>query len=483
MYSLYFEDFETKVPGGYPSPGSGRRAYLQRVGNQIMGKRRLWISTGLLLAMVGTASAQTLARPGWVGNGLNTDPWWQRAVFYQVAAPPTDAVDFKYISARLDSLRALGVDALLLPAPTLPADGNAPNPALDDLDDLLRQASGQGMHVLLTLHAANPKADLSGIARFWLSRGVTGLYVDTPPETNSEDKQTIVQSVRKLASGALGQRIVISDLDLASPDTAKEPARHASVNRTSRASAPSVAQLQIDTRLNRLPAFDAASLRPLLAQTIAQPNLLLDIRPPSTAAVSTDAHPPLAELVAAIALVTHPASLIDSSANLVVEPSPDRTAAPEQPEQPAKPAPPPPPPGTYLPYVPYVPPAKPHTAPAPTPKPADPLTTWYRQLATLHHTNAVIRSGSKIFFDFDSQNALVWVNRPASPSPLTPPVVVACNLSSSPVKLSLGAAMKSLNLQGWFLRTLLRSDDAMGGQDINAVTVPPFGVYIGELRR
>ncbi|HEX9198243.1 MAG TPA: hypothetical protein VF865_01695, partial [Acidobacteriaceae bacterium] len=149
------------------------------------------------------------------------------------------------------------------------------------------------------------------------------------------------------------------------------------------------------------------------------------------------------------------------------------------------PTPPPPaplPPGTYLPYVPYSPPAKPHPA-ASKPVQTDPLTTWYRKLNALHHDNAVIRSGSKVFLDFDAQNALVWVNRPASPSPSTPPIVVACNLSSSPVQLSLAAAMKELNLHGFFLRTILRSDDAMGAQDLNSVNLPPFGVYIGELRR
>ena len=100
----------------------------------------------------------------------------------------------------------------------------------------------------------------------------------------------------------------------------------------------------------------------------------------------------------------------------------------------------------------------------------------------LHHDNAVVRSGSKIFLDFDAQNALVWVNRPASPSPLNPPVVVVCNLSSSPLQLSLTAAIKQLNLRGFFLRPLLRSFDAMGAQPLDNVTLPPFGVYIGELR-
>jgi hypothetical protein len=40
-----------------------------------------------------------------------------------------------------------------------------------------------------------------------------------------------------------------------------------------------------------------------------------------------------------------------------------------------------------------------------------------------------------------------------------------------------------LDLHGTYLRTLLRSDAAIGPEDLNSVTLPPFGVYIGELKR
>jgi hypothetical protein len=94
-----------------------------------------------------------------------------------------------------------------------------------------------------------------------------------------------------------------------------------------------------------------------------------------------------------------------------------------------------------------------------------------------------VRYGSVSVLNFDDQNALVWVIRPAANSPLAPPVVVACNLSSSPQQLSLTSAVHSLNLRGSFLLTLLRSDQAMGPQDLDAVALPPFAVYIGELHR
>ncbi len=94
----------------------------------------------------------------------------------------------------------------------------------------------------------------------------------------------------------------------------------------------------------------------------------------------------------------------------------------------------------------------------------------------------MLKTGSKIFLDFDAQNAVVWVTKPAANSPrLTAPVVVICNLSAAPLQLSLADAMKKLGLRGFYLRTLLRTDHAMGAQDLNTINVPAFSVYIGEL--
>ncbi len=433
----------------------------------------MWARVCLLFALTCTLSAQTLARPGLAGSGLDKNPWWQRAIFYQVDSP-AESTDFKAIAARLDALRALGVDALLLPAPALPPNGGALPPSIEDLDTLLRQSSAHSIRVLLTLPPSSSAADLSGVARFWLSRGVAGLHIATPPGTSPEAAQTMTEAVRKLAAGTVGQRIILSDVDLALPGANQAPSHRPSPRAAARTSG---AQLQIDSRLNSLPTIDAATLRGFLVQTLAQPNLLLDVRPPNSAAS-------LAHVVATVALLTLPSSLINSDAHLTIEPAPDLSPVSEESEPAAKPTPPPqPPPGTYLPYVPYVPPSRPKPKAAPKPVPPDPLTVWYQQLMALHHGNAVVRNGAKTFLDFDAQNALVWVDRPATSSPQTPPVVVICNLSASPTQLSLTDAMNHLNLHGWFLRPLLRSYEAMGAQPLDSISVPPFGVYIGELRR
>ncbi len=57
------------------------------------------------------------------------------------------------------------------------------------------------------------------------------------------------------------------------------------------------------------------------------------------------------------------------------------------------------------------------------------------------------------------------------------------NLSAQPVELSIADAMMKLNLRGFFLRTLLRSDDAMGAEDLERVRLAPYGVFIGEVSR
>jgi hypothetical protein len=148
-----------------------------------MGGRNRFCLVVLLLLAALSAPAQTLARPGQPGSGLNADLWWRQAVFYQIAASPANppggspaeqlrlqqSADYKSIAARLDALHSLGVDALVVPTPPLPAS-LAPDPALDDFDDLIHQAALRGIRVLVAFPAASVTADLAPTARFWLRK-------------------------------------------------------------------------------------------------------------------------------------------------------------------------------------------------------------------------------------------------------------------------------------------------------------------------
>jgi glycosidase len=110
------------------------------------------------------------------------------------------------------------------------------------------------------------------------------------------------------------------------------------------------------------------------------------------------------------------------------------------------------------------------------------LLNWYRRLSALAHGNRTINSGSMTTLNHDDQNILVWVRRPKTPSPSTPAIVVLENLSAQPVTVSLKEDMQRLHLRGTFLRTVMRSDTGMGGMSLSKATLPPYGVFIGELR-
>ncbi|HXE08591.1 MAG TPA: hypothetical protein VN612_11895 [Acidobacteriaceae bacterium] len=456
-----------------------------------------------LFAIAPLASAQVLVHPGWARSHSAAEPWYKRAVFYEIGHPiergstcrtnegapalcgNLGQVDFKPLADQLDAMQSTGIDAIIVKPPALPSlsgasaeQAIAAQSALDAFDDFTRQATARGIRVLVDIEAAHADADLAGRARFWLTRGVAGLRLELLRDISPQERDAISASARSAAASIAGQRIVLIDTPGAAPATAPLSPRPAAARRSSHAAAEAAPQLEVLTLSGPL---TAASLRPVLAQALSAPDKLLDTHP--TADTPDGAH--LADVLATIALVTGPSALLDPVQPLQlpatqprIEPEDDSV------KPPAPPIPQQPPPGVYLPYVPYVPPPRPQKKAAPPPPaPADPFTVWIGKLAALHHSNQALRTGSKTLLDFDAQNTLVWVARPSSPTPQNPPVVVLCNLSAQPVQLSLAEAVKKLNLHGFFLRTLLRSDSALGAQDLEAVKLPPYGVFIGELRR
>ena len=115
---------------------------------------------------------------------------------------------------------------------------------------------------------------------------------------------------------------------------------------------------------------------------------------------------------------------------------------------------------------------------------ADPqsLLNWYRQLSALHHSNPTINAGANITLNHDDQNLLTWVRKPQAVTAISPAIVIICNLSAQPAQISLKDDMQRLRLKGSFLRAILRSDNATGPMHLESMTIPPYGVYIGELR-
>jgi hypothetical protein len=444
--------------------------------------RRLLILL-LACALSPFAPAQTLARPGWAGSGMNTDPWWKHAVVYHVNPAnfsPSEGSPLRGITERLDYLRSLGVDALLL-TPIQPGSTQAQaiDPSLgtlDDLDDLIHQASRHNIRVLLDL--APGTEDLSTVARFWLNRGVAGLHLIGT--TTSAPTVLQLAELRRASASYLGQRVIIGDFDRST--LAPTPQRG-----TSARSLLDAPQLLLDTRVGTVPQLSASTIRPAIddAQSLIQAGrsmpLLFTDGPTYTRSMSRYADGQhdlaIAKVVATLLFTTGAASQIyyGQELGLTVESPPSTNSSSilirwDAPFPPARGQP------TRV----YSPSATPNVAI----EEADPtsLLNWYRSLSELHHGNATITSGTTISLNHDDQNVLAWVRKPRAVSTISPVVIVICNLSASPVHLSLKPDMLRLHLRGSFLRTLLRSDHGRGPMDLESTTLAPYAVYIGELR-
>ena len=469
--------------------------------------RRTTICLAVLVALLFSAKtpAQTLARPGWVGSGMTAQSWFKHAVLYRIdtrtfARGAKDSESgggtggtLKGIAERLDYIHDLGVDAILL-EDLAPSTGTSPiEPAfgtIDDFDELSLQASRRNLRILLTLSHPDP-----ALARYWLTRGVAGFYIPGDPGSPA------VAAIRKLLPSFVGQRVLITDADL-SGNAAKAPAN----------------ELQLDQALLKLPASAATNAAAGIRAALEGSQAMLRAGAPAIAtdaqglSHSIDRFAPAgsdreaARTIAAVLLLNRSVPVIyagqelgvASGAAAMIPWGKPPIAEPEPAEEAAAPKPTPPPaapPAAFVAserYVPYIAPVKPVKPAAPAPP--DPSTAagqelnptsvlrFYRQLIQLHHGRTSVRDGDETLLNYDSANALVWVRKTANPSLTNPPLVVICNLSGTPLSLPIKADLTSLHLRGSFLRSVLNPDSQKVSMDLNPVVLPPFGVYIGELR-
>jgi alpha-glucosidase len=443
-----------------------------------------------------SAPSQTLARPGWAGSGINTDVWWKHAIVYQVNPinfnPPTDkdtpGSGLRGVAQRLDYIHSLGADALLLT--TIQPDAahaQSIDPAygtLDDLDDLIHEASRHNIRILLDLDPKTPAADLPNVARFWLNRGIAGFHIiGATPEAHAQAAE-----LRKATATYLGQRILIGDVDPTLPSSPQK--------RTYKAPDPQITQLLLDTRLGAVTPLNSAAVRSAVESTesIAQAGhnlpLLASDGPSFQRSMSRYADGKndlaIAKLLATILFTTRAQPLLYYGQELGVPAPQSSEPAPATPS--ADPiitwdAPPPPPKGKPAP-PPEPETSTPNTTPNAALEEADPasLLNWYRKLIELHHSNATINSGEYLTINRDDQNVLIMIRKPRNVSPTNPILVILCNLSGEPAHLSIKKDTMKLHLRGSFLRTVLRSDNGMGTMHLESMTLPPYTAYIGALR-
>jgi Alpha amylase, catalytic domain len=435
----------------------------------------------LACAIVTPALPQTLARPGWVGSGINTDVWWKHPVLYQVN-PANFSDGLSGVAKRLDYIQTLGVDGLLLTAIQPDAThAQSVDPAygtLDDLDDLIHEASRHNIRVMLDLDPHIPASDLTNVARFWLNRGIAGFHViGATPEAHAQAAE-----LRKAASSYLGQRVLIGDVDPSLPSSPQQ--------RTYKAPETQNTQLLLDSSLGSVARLNPAAVRAAIESTenIALAGhaipLIASDGPSFQRSMSRYAdskhNVEIAKLLATILFTSRAQPMLYYGQELGVAAPQSSDSAPTSPVI-IWDAPPPPPKGKPA------PPPEPEATNAPPNaalEEANPnsLLNWYRKLIDLHHSNATINSGEYLTVNRDDQNVLIIIRKPKVVSPTNPILVILCNLSGEPQRLSIKTDTMKLHLRGSFLRTVIRSDNGMGTMHLESMMLAPYAAYIGEMR-
>ncbi|HWG19477.1 MAG TPA: alpha-glucosidase [Terracidiphilus sp.] len=105
----------------------------------------------------------------------------------------------------------------------------------------------------------------------------------------------------------------------------------------------------------------------------------------------------------------------------------------------------------------------------------DSLLAWYTKLIELKKTNAALAHGNNVMLDTGNIKVLSWMRQ----APDGSQVVVATNFTADPqtVNLTSGAGLK-----GAHARTLLKSPDGTDPASLDAVELPAFGVWVGEVQ-
>ncbi len=423
-----------------------------------------------LLPVVTEARAQTLARPGWAGSGMKVTQWWRNSVIVEVFAESAGAgTVLGHTRLQLGDLQTLGTDAILLRGVDVGAGGSRSEPqlassygTLDEFDQLTREASGRRIRLLVELPASLSGDGLVADARFWLNRGVSGVYLEGEAGRSAD----VMRALRAVVRGYVGDRVLAGD---AAPDTG------GTATATGRAGdAP-------DLLFATLRGFGAGSQMTDAGAVRASVEAFRGGSETRVAAI--DAKAPAvsgAEAKArATALLLVRGSVALRAQDVGVGPEEEARMQETEREDAEKKA------------------IESATSPAAASNarraaaarkaaaatalelPGDATFVWYQKMIGLHRGNATVLGGQQTLLNEDDKGALVsvWQGRAGQP------LVAVVNLRGEPCKLQLTEDFARLRMRGLFLRTVVRTDGGMGAMPPGAVSLPGYGVYLGQLGR
>jgi alpha-glucosidase len=104
----------------------------------------------------------------------------------------------------------------------------------------------------------------------------------------------------------------------------------------------------------------------------------------------------------------------------------------------------------------------------------DSLLTWYQKLIELKKTNPAFANGNNLMLDQDNAKVLSWLRQ----APDGTQVLVSCNFTADPQTVNLSGG----GVKGTKANTLLKSPSGSEPASLDAVQLPPFGVWIGQVQ-
>ena len=113
---------------------------------------------------------------------------------------------------------------------------------------------------------------------------------------------------------------------------------------------------------------------------------------------------------------------------------------------------------------------------------SDSLLNWYKSLLQLRRNRPEFAQGGMTLLNRDSQGALVWIRQSLRAGLNAKGVVVANNLTASPVTLRLAQDLRHNHVTGTVLRPLLCSFKCQPQSGTNDLRLPAFGSYIGSVQ-
>lgn len=106
----------------------------------------------------------------------------------------------------------------------------------------------------------------------------------------------------------------------------------------------------------------------------------------------------------------------------------------------------------------------------------DSLLNWYKQLIQLRRDIPALYSGKLTMLNTNDTKVLSWMRQ----TPGQPTVVVACNFTAEPQKFGFDLSQQGISSNQ--AKTLMKTPGAGNPASLDAVNLPAFGVYVGQVQ-